>query len=371
MKILLVASSYLPNIGGLELVTASLAEGLKQRGNSIAVITQRYPRTLLGVEEINGVPVQRWHFIFPRFEQLRHGRVDLFIAGLFYFPVTLVHLIAWIRGSKTDVVNLHFVGAPSLFLLIARRLINFRLIVSLHGDDVEGLPQRSRFDRWLFRAVLHRANAVTACSRYLLDRTMEVGQSITPQARVIYNGLEIQRIAAANPSNGVLVVGRMVRKKGFDLLLRALVELKDVRARLIGDGPERRALESLALELGLQDRIEFHGAQSHDEVMRAIAASKVVVIPSRQEPFGLVALEAMAAGKPIVAARVGGLPEILDGADACLFETENTASLAEMLRSALNTLECNPEFGECNCERVQRFSMERMIADYETVYSSP
>lgn len=369
MKILLIPSSYLPNIGGLETVTAFLAKGLHERGHSVSVITQRYPRTLRGDEEIAAIRVQRWHFLLPRLRDLRRGRVDLFIAGLFYFPVTLLRLIAQIKAGKPNVVNLHFVGAPSLFVLMARWVVNFRLVVSLHGDDVEGLERRTRFDRWLFRAVLRRADAVTACSRYLLDRA-KIEQNITFKAHVIYNGFDLQSNGIAHESVDILAIGRMVRRKGFDLLLYALAELRGVTARLIGDGPERAGLEKLARELGVRDRVEFCGAQSRDEVMSAMAGSRVVVIPSRQESFGLVALEAMAAGKPVVAARVGGLPELLDSADAFLIEPESVTMLTQTLGQALHALAHNPGFGGRNREAAQRFSTNYMVAGYENEYSS-
>ncbi len=370
MKILLVTSSYLPKIGGLETVTASLAKGLQDCGKSISVITQRYPRTLPRCERINEIPVQRWYFIFPRLEYLRRRRVDLFFAGILIFPISLILLIARIKSGKPDVVNLHFAGALSLFLLIAHWVLDFQLIVSLHGDDVEGLTRRTRFDRWMFGAILRRADAVTACSHYLLDRAKEFEPSITPKAHVVYNGIGILKTVPSNLSERILAVGRMVNKKGFDLLVNALGILNNLRAQLIGDGPERGTLEQLARELGLQNRITFSGVQSRDEIMRAMAEARVIVIPSRQEPFGMVALEAMSAGKPIVAARVGGLPEILSGADALFFEPDDVSSLVETLERALNVLAHNPKFGERNRERILRFSMDHMIAGYTTVYSS-
>src|SRR5215510_10728906 len=135
MKILLIVSSYAPNTGGLQTVTRQLARELDARGHDIKVITNRYPRTLAASELIDGVQVIRWHFLAPQLRFLRSGRVDLFLAGCFYFPVTLMRLVLLLHRERPDVVNFHFIGAPALFVLLARWFRRLRLVVSLHGDD--------------------------------------------------------------------------------------------------------------------------------------------------------------------------------------------------------------------------------------------
>src|SRR5260370_6593269 len=148
MKVLLIVSSYAPNTGGLQTVTRQLACELLKQGHHANVVTNRYPRTLAAREVLDGVQVVRWHFLTPRLQQLLNLRFDLFLAGLVNFPLTLARLILLFRRERPDVVNLHFVGAPALFVLLARWFAAFRLVVSMHGDDVEGLSNRGRFDRW-------------------------------------------------------------------------------------------------------------------------------------------------------------------------------------------------------------------------------
>lgn len=376
MKLLLVTSSYLPNFGGLESVTSQLASELQLRGMNVSVLAQRYPRTLASAEEIQAVRTQRLFFFTPCLLDLQRGRLDLFLASLFYFPTTLMRLLWRIARDKPDVVNLHFVGAPALFLLIAHTLLRFRFVVSLHGDDVEGLPHRTWFDRWVFRATLRRADAVTACSHYLLSRAEDVEPVIARKARVIYNGTDLPDDAFASRTSilgsGVLGVGRLVPSKGWDVLLRAWSERQGaINHRclsIIGDGPERDTLMSLSRALGLGQQVEFRGAQGHVDVMKEIGRSALVVIPSRQETFGLVALEAMASGKPVVATRVGGLPEVLEGADALLVEPDNPVALAEAITSMLARIEREPQFGAHNREVAARFSTARMAQQFIACY---
>lgn len=372
LNVLLVVSSYLPNRGGLQTVTSQLAMELQKRNVNVLVLTPRYPRTLAESENIDGIPVQRLFFLTPRLSALARGRLDLVLAGLFFLPVTLIRLLWQLAYAKPDVVNLHFVGAPAIFLLIARTILRFRFIVSLHGDDVEGLPRRTAFDRWIFRATLRRADAVTACSRYLLDRAIAIEPNIVPKARVIHNGIDVSVEPIASNDGALVAVGRMVPKKGFDVLLRALSQCHRAghpfKLCLIGDGPERGALKVLTRELGLDGWVDFRGSQNHNEVICAMASSCAVAAPSRQEPFGLVALEAMAVGKPVIAARVGGLPEVLDDADAILVPPDDPTALAQAIAHLSARLKREPMFGARNRAIAARFSVARMTDEYWSIY---
>jgi glycosyltransferase involved in cell wall biosynthesis len=370
----------LPNLGGVQTVTSKLACELRRRGNQVQVLTQKYPRTLPGLEAIDGIRVQRWDFVTPRWRDLRRGRADMFVAALVLFPITLARLGWLIARAKPDVVNLHFVGAPALFVMIARTLLRFRLVVSLHGDDVVGLSRGDSFDRRVFRAILRRSNAVTACSSYLLKQALAVEPSIESNARVVYNGTDLSNISPSPLPKGdtkvrLLAVGRMMPKKGFDVLLRAFSQLDRAACNpdliLIGDGPERGVIESLRQEFGLDGSVCLRGAGDREAVVHAMEASDIVVIPSREEPFGMVALEAMARGKPVVASRVGGLPEILDNADAILVVPDNPNALAQAINQTITRLGQEPAYGTHNREIASRFSIERMVDEYEDIYTDP
>lgn len=366
MRVLLIPASYAPVRGGLQTVARTLARSLKARGHEVRVITNRYPRKLAAHELLDDVPVSRWHFLIPRSSQLLNFRFDLFLGGLFYLPLTLGRIIFLLRRERPDVVNLHFVGAPALFVLLARRFVRFRLVVSLHGDDVEGLAQRARFDLWLFGALLRRADVVTACSQYLLNRALQIEPAAGQNGRVIYNGMDQPgEVPATAFPESLVAAGRMVPKKGFDVLLRAFAGGKRLSTlTLIGDGPEREKLEKLARELGLNGEIQFSGGKDHSQTLAEMGLASVVVIPSLQEPFGLVALEAMALGKPIVASRVGGLPEVLEGADALLVEPADPAALAQAIEIALERARDDSSFGLRNSERAANFSTSLMVDEY-------
>jgi glycosyltransferase involved in cell wall biosynthesis/SAM-dependent methyltransferase len=370
MRVLLIPASYEPVRGGLQTVARTLARSLTARGHEVRVITNRYPRKLAAHEVLDDVPVSRWQFLIPRSSHLLKVRFDLFLGGLFYLPLTLGRMIFLLLSERPDVVNLHFVGAAAPFVLLARRFLRFRLVVSLHGDDVEGLAQRGRFDLWVFGELLGRADVVTACSRYLLDRAMQIEPAARQKGRVIYNGMDQPaEVPTIVLRESLLAAGRMVPKKGFDVLLRAFARGKQRSTlTLIGDGPEREKLEKLARELGLNGEIKFSGGRDQTQTVAEMGLASVVVIPSLQEPFGLVALEAMSLGKPIVASDVGGLAEVLEGADALLVEPGDPAALAQAIETALDRVKQDSSFGAHNRARAASFSTGHMADSYLESY---
>ena len=132
--------------------------------------------------------------------------------------------------------------------------------------------------------------------------------------------------------SGVLAgfVGRLVREKGVDVFLRALAQLPDVRAAIVGDGPEAEMLRALAGDLGISERVTFFGAQSPGNAVRILSALDVLVLPSRTrsnwaEQFGRVLIEAMASGVPVVAAASGAIPEVVGDAGMLVPEDDEQA----------------------------------------------
>ncbi|HYJ86788.1 MAG TPA: glycosyltransferase family 4 protein [Pyrinomonadaceae bacterium] len=372
MKVILVVSSYAPNVGGLQSVTLQLARELKKRGHGVFVLTNKYPRSLSARETLDDVPVIRWQFLTPLLRFLLNLRVDLFVAGFVYLPLTLLRLLLFLKRERPDVVNLQFVGAPGLFVLLAHWLKPFRLVISLHGDDVEGLARGGWFDRWVFRSLLRRANVVTACSRYLLTEAIAFEPSARQKGRPVYNGMEpLVESSRSIARGGLVAAGRMFPKKGFDVLLQAQANSQSrPHLTLIGDGPERDNLEQLARSLGLNGEIRFRGQLDHAGVLEQMRAAELVVVPSRQEPFGMVALEAMAMGKPVIASRVGGLPEVLEGADGLLVEPDNPRELSEAIETMQARVRDTPGFGARNRKLAAQFSTDRMTDGYLEAYQA-
>jgi len=247
LRILIVTARYAPHVGGLETVVREVAAQLRQEGHTISLVTNRFPRTLPKYEEIENIPVRRLFFLVPKLSYLRSGHLVEWLAGLAFLPLTLIQLLRILLTYRPDVVNLHYLGSPAFFLLVLHYLLHFRLVVSLHGGDVDGEPYQSRFNRWLFEALLDRATKVTACSQVLLDHALGLAPRILPKSSVIHNGVNTQLFESAKIYDHtrpyLFAVGQLSQHKGFDTLITAFAHIsKDVQELdllIAGDGPER------------------------------------------------------------------------------------------------------------------------------------
>ncbi|MDX6498802.1 MAG: glycogen synthase [Blastocatellia bacterium] len=384
--VLIVSSSYAPVVGGVQTVAHNLAKQLIGRGHEVRVITNRYPVALPAKEIIDGVRVDRVLFLPPDFDYLRRRRPDLFAASLFYGPETQSKLRKVMRDFRPDVVNLHFPDHQIPFILKLRREFAFRLVVSLHGHDVERMDAEpatadaekldSDSARAQLKSILSAADAITACSRHILDKANQVEASVAEKGHVIYNGVDLERFSNKAcypyPRPYVLGFGRLTHKKGFDLLLRAFAEAgatnSSVDLIIAGAGEDRDQLKSLAGELGLDQKVHFFGEASPDEIVQLLNGCLFVAVPSRHEPFGIVALEALAASKRLLASRTGGLGEFLSEiCDPNITLVEPTAygladGLRKLLRPARN--------GSSTATRIQQLSEQYSWAGVAKRYES-
>lgn len=383
MRILILTASYPPVLGGLQTAVHALACGLRRRRHEVLVVTNHYPVKLPLAERVDGVRVIRLPFITPRVSYLAH-RPDLFFRGLVNYPVTRQCLSRLIRHTKPDVVNLHFPDGQTPFILALRRKFQFQLIVSLHGDDVqryiaEGTvrEQDARLDpeAEALKALLRDADAVTACSNSLLKLAAGLEPAVLHKGVVIHNGVDVARFGDQTthlrPRPYVLAYGRLTHKKGFDLLFDAFAQLggehRDTELVLAGAGEELPALERQARRLGIAERVAFFGRASAREVRRLLNGCLFLVVPSRQEPFGIVALEGMAAGKAVIATRVGGLQEVVPQPPNLLVEPQ-VDQLKAALAAYLDQRALLEAIGAENRTHARKFTWDRAVERFLQVY---
>src|SRR5262249_4776044 len=137
VRVLLISPSYHPVLGGLQTVTHQVARALTANGHEVHVVTNRYPRTFPAHEIIDGVPVERWTFLNSFGELVRTRRPDLALASVYFNPATAHRLSRLLLDFRPHTVNLHFPEPRTATILDLRREIPFRLVLSLHGDEVE------------------------------------------------------------------------------------------------------------------------------------------------------------------------------------------------------------------------------------------
>lgn len=297
---------------------------------------------LARAESWEGVEVHRFRYAPARWERLAYRGGLLAAArrpsGAALVPglVGALATSAWAQARRLapDVLHAHWWFPGGLAGAAAAWRSGLPLVVTLHGSDVH--LARRRGWKLMAETVLGRAQAVVAASE-ALAREAEALLSWAP-GRV---GVARMPVASAvplplppHPPLRLVAVGRLAPEKGFDVLLGAMGRLvaggTDVHLEVVGAGPQQEHLARLALPLGA--RVRWLGPLPRQELDARLAAAHALVAPSRREGLGLVALEALAQGRPVVASRVGGLPEaVVDGEDGLLVPPGDPAALAAAL----------------------------------------
>jgi len=330
MRILIATPGYPPQVGGVEQVTHSLASEYVRRGHEVAVVAPKV-RGLPTQTEVDSVQVSRIPFPMP------HCSPRELLEFACRFPWGDRAFRRLVAHFRPDVINSHFAATTnSLYSIRAAARHRLPLVVSLHGGDIERMPAEGTSWRIAAFQAIKRADALTACSDYLRVQAGHLApEALT--ATVIRNGVAAdefrKRVSLPDEEPFFLGVGRFVHEKGFDLLLEAFCSVArlrpDIHLVLLGEGTEERALRAQAHRLGIEESVTFLPSISRRLVVEAMQTCMAVVVPSRREALGVVNLEAMAAGRPVVAAAVGGIPEVVShGENGLLVPPEDPAALA-------------------------------------------
>jgi glycosyltransferase involved in cell wall biosynthesis len=218
------------------------------------------------------------------------------------------------------------------------------------------------------------------CSEAFRREVLPGESSLNERSAVVLNGIELDgltsRSDAASSVNSIVCVAHLREHKGQDVLLRAFHQIAEefpgLTLHFVGAGPYAPVLESLTRELNLNGRVRYLGNLPRPEALREIASARIFCLPSRREPFGLVLLEAMAFGVPVVATRVGGIPEIIrSGVDGLLVEPNSPSQLAETLRRVLRDPSLSQKLVREAKVRVEsHFGVARFFSDYRQMFQN-
>jgi len=368
-RVALVASSFAPYVGGVEEHVRHVAAGLRARGHDVVVwVVDRGDADAPDV--VDGVRVRRLPTPMPARSAGSVARFALRAPGAWR---------AWqqaLREDRPDLLNVQCFGPNGAWATALAVLSRRRLVVSSHGEtysDADDVFTHSALLRRSLVAALRRADAVTGCSDHVV-RDLEGRFALAPgRAVVVPNGVDPAEPAAevTLPARYLLAVGRVVRTKGFDLLLEAfaVAALPDVALVIGGDGPEREALAARARELGVP--VHLPGRLDRGQVVAAMAGALAVVVPSRVEAFGIVVLEGWRSGAPIVVTSHGGPADLVtDGVDGLVVDPHDTAALARALRLVVTDAEAARRMGAAGRAAVAAFTWDRVVDDYEAVYAA-
>lgn len=373
----------MPRPAGLLLVSEVFPPAI---GGSGFLLEQIYSR-------LSGIDVRVLADVPPAPGPVRRGRLtvhpvsmaapDWGIAG----PSSLwrhVRVAAAIRRLSSTSGAVHCARAlpEGLSALLAQWTGGLPFVCWTHGEEL-GFASTSRELRWLTRRVFERAQAVIANSAH--SKHLLVADWALPDSKVhvVHPGVDTERFRPGLGSEVrqrvgghdevlFLTVGRLQRRKGHDVALAALARLRSrgskARYLIVGDGPERQSLEAQAFKLGLDGSVLFAGAVAESDLPAWFAAADVFLLPNRQdgvdfEGFGIVFLEAAAAGLPTIGGRSGGVPEaIAEGETGLLVSGTDPDELATAMGTLIDSPELRARMGEAGRRRATTsFSWDRAV----------
>jgi glycosyltransferase involved in cell wall biosynthesis len=372
MRILEISPVFPPSVGGLEKCVYEIAKGLARRGHEVVVYTTDFPKSK-SKKSIDRVLVRRIPALF----------------SLFHAPVSI--FMPYIARENADLVHVHIPPVFGAFsAVIFAKMKGIPLVLTYHNDTVG----RNAFENFVARIynmiqdrfLLGNVQLITVPSAAYVK--VLIRRKIDPRIiRVVNNGIdlagcdklqkkkEVQEKPGLDRRKLVLYVGALEKRKGVEFLLRAAREIDersgDVKIVIVGTGSEKKNLEQLAFKLRVDNRVSFKGYVSEEELETLYCESDVFVLPSLYESFGLVLLEAMARGKPVIATRIPGTSELVKAEfNGILVEPKNPKKLGDAIMKVLSDTDYARKLGRNGQIFSASFTWEKAVSDYIHLFSN-
>jgi N-acetyl-alpha-D-glucosaminyl L-malate synthase BshA len=361
-----------PTFGGSGVLATELGKALADKGHQVHFITYQQPVRL---SEFNA--------------NIFYHEVRVPTYPLFDYPPyetalssTMVDVIV---NNNIDLLHVHYAIPHASAAYMAKKILEKQgkiipVITTLHGTDIT-LVGRDKTFAPVVTFSINESDAITAVSQNLADETYR-NFKIEKEIKVIQNFVDVKRfrkkpidafrrVIAPHNEKVVLHASNFRKLKRVTDVVRIFAELnKHVPSKLlfVGDGPERPAAESLARELGIYDETRFVGRQ--EQIEEVLAISDLFVLPSDYESFGLAALEAMAAGVPVISSNAGGLPEVnIEGETGYLADV---GDIETMSKRAIELLSDEPKLQKFKTKaaaHARLFDIDTIVPRYEALYN--
>jgi N-acetyl-alpha-D-glucosaminyl L-malate synthase BshA len=357
--------------GGSGIVGSELGKELADRGHTVHFIAASLPTRLTQLNE-------RVHF----------HKVEMLNYPLFeHQPYTLAlatKMAAVAESESLDLLHVHYAIPHSVSAILAREILapqrRLPVVTTLHGTDITLVGADPSYLP-ITRYAIAQSDGVTAISRYLqgataatfgVDKVEVIPNFICAEEYQRHDVPELR--AALSPGGEPLLVHvsnfRPVKRPADCVSVLARTLGRGVKARLVmvGDGPERAPAEALARELNVGEQCVFVGMQAR--IVDYLSAADILLLPSEMESFGLAALEAMACETPVIACRVGGVPEVVThGENGFLCDVGDTETMSDYAAQLLTNNELRRQFGQrARADAVSRYHTNLVIPQYLDLY---
>ena len=369
--------------GGSGVVATELALALASLGHTVHLVANQMPFRLSGARLPRSSPdptgLENQGEVY--FHQIEGSSYPLFQEPLTSLAATNT-LVQVIEEYGVELVHAHYAIPHATSALLARDIAgrDVKVVTTLHGTDVTLVGLEPAFLRTTTHAIEH-SDAVTAVSHYLADHTLEAF-GVKRKIDVVYNWVDLDRFrpikdpgyrARFATKDEMIVMHasnfrNVKRPEDVVRIFAGIAEERPARLLMAGEGPERPRCLELARKLGVSDRVHFMGAFPILETVLGVA--DLFLLPSSEESFGLVALEAMACGVPVVASNAGGIPEVvMEGETGFVRDVGDVRGMTEASLNVLSSWERRCDIGErARMRALREFRPGVILPKYLDVY---
>ncbi|MGE5693157.1 MAG: glycosyltransferase family 4 protein, partial [Candidatus Zixiibacteriota bacterium] len=364
----------------------TLAQELAKKGWDIRLLLPHAPG-LEAKETLGTVKISRFRYFFERWENLAYAgdMAERVQKSFFYKIVFFFFLVAFffktrklVKKEKPDILHAHWWIPGGLVACWNSFFSKTPYIVTLHGTDLM-LLKKSSFLRGRAGRVFQRAARVTVVSNFLKNELVSLFPEIESKIVIIPMPIDpevLHREPKANITERIILCpARLIEQKNLGMLLEAFsqvaAEFLEAKLLIVGSGPKEAELKNKARNLDLEKKVEFLPAMSPPKLGKLYQAAEIVTLVSKNEGFGLVLVEAFLFQKPVVAARSGGIPDIVtDGENGFLVDPDNPDEMANALKKLLADADLKDRMGKKGYQSyLEKFSPGKLAEKFDWLYA--
>jgi glycosyltransferase involved in cell wall biosynthesis len=373
IKILILNYEFPPLGGGGGVAAKQIAKGFIKLGYGVDYVTTWFPG-LKEEEVVDGINVHRVKVI---------GRKELptaTMSSLISFPFLAYKKTKELcEKNEYEFVNTHFaIPTGPLGVKIAKKF-NIKHVLSIHGGDIwdptkKNSPHRKWYFRKVVRDVMNKSDVVVAQSNNTRENAIKYYSPIKeikviplPYEKTSFKKISRKKLGLDKDKIYLISIGRVVKRKGYDFLIRGLAELNNPNAHslILSDGPEKQNLQNLAKSLNVSNQVHFLGLVDEQKKFQYLSNSDIYVLSSVHEGFGIVLQEAMQVGLPIIATNNGGQTDVIDeGENGFLMNYGDTKKMKEMIERILKDKKLRNNMVKENMKKVNEFGLGEIAERY-------